>query len=43
MKRKLQVRKLLVISAIALLLCLVFLSYLQPGFIVDFANRYNLC
>lgn len=30
-------------GAIAAVLALVFLAYLQPGFVVDLANRVYMC
>jgi hypothetical protein len=30
-------------AAIAVMLALVFAAYLQPGFVVDLANRIYLC
>jgi hypothetical protein len=36
-------RQLLIVLTIAAIFALVFLAYLQPGFIVDLANRYVLC
>ena len=30
-------------AAIAMVLALVFAAYLQPGFVVDLANRIYLC
>lgn len=36
-------RKIFLVSLIALTLAMIFYAYLQPGFIVDLANRYILC
>nr|WP_315485309.1 hypothetical protein [uncultured Undibacterium sp.] len=36
-------RQILIVLAIAVIFALVFLAYLQPGFIVDLANRYVFC
>ena len=36
-------RRLLLKLVIAAVLALTFLAYLQPGFVVDLANRIYLC
>ena len=42
-RRRMSVRRLLPWLAVMLVLLLVFVSYLRPGFALDLANRFILC
>jgi hypothetical protein len=43
MKSRLSLSGILLAAALAVVLTLAFLAYLQPSFILDLANRFILC